>query len=423
MGDIFIMYNNDPNLKWNSLDNNIKELANINALINVYMNINICGCPIDNGIPMSDIVNKLGDFCNIPPIAGGISPNYKPQKNDMLKYSDYYNQYQKLKNACVNNPTFANLTIDNQFLIDNERLEGGMYAATFKDEANKSVYFAYCGTKEREWLVNGEGLSGYWSFPSGTGVDGTAIQKMAVNYFDGTMTTNEKYFESVENIYITGHSTGGNRAQYVTLCSQFRDRITQCFNFDGQGFSGEFISWYIETYGVRTYIEQNGVPIHYKEWYNKSAGATYKEQYSNNYTPPFNERIFYHWLEKESSRIGLYGLHDEIRECGKAEFTRAAQKMYGINGENDFVNVLGLTIIPSANLFYFVTPYLTNFEGYHFWDAYLDEKGHFTNPAERGPVANLFAGISKNVMRLDPEQRVKITLFLMTLFQNKNPSI
>ncbi len=43
------------------------------------------------------------------------------------------------------------------------------------------------------------------------------------------------------NITVTGHSKGGNRAQYVTITT---DRIGRCLSFDGQGFSQEFIDLY-----------------------------------------------------------------------------------------------------------------------------------------------------------------------------------
>lgn len=43
------------------------------------------------------------------------------------------------------------------------------------------------------------------------------------------------------NITVTGHSKGGNKAQYVTVvCS----RVKRCVSFDGQGFSKEFIEKY-----------------------------------------------------------------------------------------------------------------------------------------------------------------------------------
>ena len=43
------------------------------------------------------------------------------------------------------------------------------------------------------------------------------------------------------NITVTGHSKGGNKAQYVTIVT---DKIGRCVSFDGQGFSKEFLEFY-----------------------------------------------------------------------------------------------------------------------------------------------------------------------------------
>lgn len=43
------------------------------------------------------------------------------------------------------------------------------------------------------------------------------------------------------NITVTGHSKGGNKAQYVTVVT---NRVKRCVSFDGQGFSKEFIEKY-----------------------------------------------------------------------------------------------------------------------------------------------------------------------------------
>ena len=44
-----------------------------------------------------------------------------------------------------------------------------------------------------------------------------------------------------DSITVSGHSKGGNRAQYVTILT---DRIGRCLSYDGQGFSNVFIEKY-----------------------------------------------------------------------------------------------------------------------------------------------------------------------------------
>lgn len=63
-------------------------------------------------------------------------------------------------------------------------------------------------------------------------VEGSKFQNDALAYIDSL---SEKY----SNITVTGHSKGGNKAQYVALMS---DHVDRCVAFDGQGFSLDFIT-------------------------------------------------------------------------------------------------------------------------------------------------------------------------------------
>lgn len=61
--------------------------------------------------------------------------------------------------------------------------------------------------------------------------DGSLYQNYALDYINNV---DSRY----KNITVTGHSKGGNKAQYVALMS---DRVDRCVAFDGQGFSKAFI--------------------------------------------------------------------------------------------------------------------------------------------------------------------------------------
>nr|WP_249641473.1 MULTISPECIES: Mbeg1-like protein [unclassified Enterococcus] len=83
-----------------------------------------------------------------------------------------------------------------------------------------------------EWQDNGEG--GYLS--------DTEAQKAAANYI-------EQLPEHFGNqLTASGHSKGGNKAQYVTITT---NRIERCVSFDGQGFSKQFIEKYAEAIDSR----------------------------------------------------------------------------------------------------------------------------------------------------------------------------
>lgn len=104
----------------------------------------------------------------------------------------------------------------------------GMRAACFVDDIDnpQDVNVVFRGTaSDYEWHDNGEG--GYLS--------DTNQQIAAAEYVNNLP---EAYGN---NLTVTGHSKGGNKAQYVTITT---DRVLKCVSFDGQGFSEEFVEKY-----------------------------------------------------------------------------------------------------------------------------------------------------------------------------------
>ncbi len=67
-------------------------------------------------------------------------------------------------------------------------------------------------------------------------IEGSEYQNKALDYLNEV----SKHFD---NITVTGHSKGGNKAQYVALMS---DAVDRCVAFDGQGFSKAFIDEHAE---------------------------------------------------------------------------------------------------------------------------------------------------------------------------------
>jgi len=82
-----------------------------------------------------------------------------------------------------------------------------------------------------EWRDNGVG--GYYD------VTDTREQQYAVEYFNKAMLDYPG-----QQAYVSGHSKGGNLAQYVTI--REGDQVAQCFSFDGQGFNQAFYAKYAE---------------------------------------------------------------------------------------------------------------------------------------------------------------------------------
>ena len=145
-----------------------------------------------------------------------------------------------LKNAINQNSVLAHSQIS-----DYTYSKSGLTACVFtKPSGDISVVFR--GTGDGEWIDNGEGLSGVPEENTYITQDGTQIiekdyatdqQVEALNWFNGIAAKNR--WNEQSNITVSGHSKGGNKAQFITINS---DLPNICYSFDGQGFSPEAIA-------------------------------------------------------------------------------------------------------------------------------------------------------------------------------------
>ncbi|MFR5875182.1 MAG: Mbeg1-like protein [Eubacterium sp.] len=201
----------------------------------------------------------------------------KKLNNKSLKYSlDYIkenyperaktDEFKALKMACEENPSLGKMKIVSQSHYDHNSSDGNSFfkysgdsctkdpiqACAFKDE-NGNLYVAYRGTGNNRWGDNGQGF-----------VDvSTDMQEAARDYFDHVA---DEY--GYNDLYVTGHSKGGNESQYVTMTSKHQDEITACYSIDGQGFSDDAIKEfrknpkYEETLKKMYSIDGDNDPIH-----------------------------------------------------------------------------------------------------------------------------------------------------------------
>lgn len=132
-------------------------------------------------------------------------------------------EWEKVFTAIEKNPKLADLKIKYPQVDDN-----GGKVATFVDKNNNATV-VFRGTAGPEWSDNV--LGGY--------EEDTEQQKVALEYIK-----NLPY----DHITVSGHSKGGNKAQYVTIVmnSILKGKIDRCVAFDGQGFSPEFCKKYAE---------------------------------------------------------------------------------------------------------------------------------------------------------------------------------
>ena len=162
-----------------------------------------------------------------------------------------------IRNACANDPALAGSVIGN-ITIDYNNKKGGMKSCTFTDETG-TVYVIFAGTGAGEWIDNGEGLSGipeynlYEKYDKiGRLLYSSAVEKdyatdqqvEALNWF--RRICGENSWDKNTRIIVSGHSKGGNKAQFVTINSELADI---CISFDGQGFSPEAIAMFRKNFG------------------------------------------------------------------------------------------------------------------------------------------------------------------------------
>lgn len=277
---------------------------------------------------------------------------------ELEKYPDYqeggchFGEYTIIKQAAQNNAV-GELVIGCQSV--NMGYDQGTAACTFSAPDNSTVYVVYRGTGDGEWPDNGIGMTKAV----------TTQQERALQYFEEvveTMGAGEQ-----QRLVITGHSKGGNKAQFVTMETQYSDRIDACYSVDGQGFSHKAV----------------------KRWQDK---------------------------------------------YGKSGYEKRTQKIQGIHGENDYVNVLGNCIIPQENIRYVRTAVeKDNYAGYHdikyvFAEWKLDLKtGTDTivfqgrkNPytSGRGALGNYAAVLSAWVMALPGEARDGCAAVVMQIMES-----
>lgn len=299
-------------------------------ILNTYMYLDYKGAKDD--MTLKEIVAELSTHADCRP--GG----------------SHYGEYQVISKA-AENPEIGSLIIGNQSHLLG--FDSGTAACSFTDEKG-SMYIVYRGTGDGEWLDNGLGMTEI----------STMQQKRAEEYFEAVM--EKEQLPKQNRLIVTGHSKGGNKAQYVTMAAAGGGMIDACYNIDGQGFSEMAID-------------------------------------------AFKENL------------------------GKEEYQMRREKMVGIYGENDYVNVLGISIVPKENIKYIRTPVeKDNFAGYHdikymFAEQIIDsgsgevtylfhgEKNSYVK--ERGELAKYAQTLSDAMMKLPKERRDGCAAVMMQLLE------
>ena len=198
----------------------------------------------------------------------------------------------------------------------------------------------YSTTKKINGIFDGE-LKKYTS----------PMQEEALDYMESLKKSG--VFEKYDNVYVTGHSKGGNEATLVTMV--YSDVIDRCISGDGQGFSPEFVR----------YVK---------------------------------------------------------RTLGPEEFAKIQDKMYGFHANNDYVNVLGVSVIKVENRIYFVPEIkqesIIDLLWNHLPTAMIDVKtGKIAQVSEQGAFGKFIAKVSEKLMKINQKDREDAAITGMSFLQ------
>lgn len=197
------------------------------------------------------LINRLSQivYLNIPekylprlPIKIGELADYylytiKGRKFLKDRFGNIPQEFEKWKQLLYDTKKYYyNIRIVNVF-DDNRMYQSGLYACTFYTEDNKCV-IAFRGS---EMLGNNEHRNDYETDFA------LAYMLETPQHLKALQFIKQYEYQFNDNIYITGHSLGGNLALFTTLAAEsIRDQIVACYSFNAPGFNDDFLITYTE---------------------------------------------------------------------------------------------------------------------------------------------------------------------------------
>lgn len=297
---------------------------------------------VNDGESVSAILRQAEE--NLEVVIKDYITNGHTEEEAQKKYADDRRKLIVLQAAVSNDPELGRFVIANQSAKMNNPAtgvpyeEGGLNACTFQDKKDSPtiVIVVFRGTGGGEWYDNGLGLSGE--------TVGTDQQVQAAEYFDYIVELNG-WDKTNPDIYATGHSKGGNKAQYVVMNSEYSYLIINGYSMDGQGMSQEAIDYMKKKYGI--------------DEFNKRREKLYSISADNDYV-----------------------------------------NVLGTNNQDG-------RIVPDDHIFYLES--VLSGIAWHYPDCYINEDGTITDFTEQGRVSQYVQGLSEAAMDLPAPIRSIIT--------------
>ncbi len=277
-------------------ENRLSE-SEVSLLLDTYMYLNYYEAK--NGQELHSILTDISGLADYGP--GG----------------KHRGEYEILSNAVASCPSFGELQISAQSM--DMGFDSGTRACIFQETSTDSVYVVFRGTGDGEWMDNGLGLT----------EAATIQQQRALSYFEQAV--DQGGFTENHRIIVTGHSKGGNKAQYVTMETTYNELIDKCYSIDGQGFSEAAVRKWKERYDKREYDERCG-KLHgiygENDFINALGCAIIPEAHVRYlYTPIINNDIAgYHDIKNMFATLNQQG---ELVYHGQSNYVTGGPKEWG----------------------------------------------------------------------------------------------
>lgn len=288
----------------NYVPDDILKKANEAAIYNLYLYLAHITTPAENDTLQSMVAD--------------LKFNLKSGVTDAWNSRDIY-RLSILINALKHNPFLANSKISNLTVST-----GGLTACSFTNQ-DDFVFVAFRGTGKGEWIDNGEGLSGvseentYKTYKK-DGIElsrktlkrdyATDQQVEALNWFYSIAAKNG--WTKDKRVTLSGHSKGGNKAQFVAIHS---DLVDTCYSFDGQGFSPEALTSFKMQYGAKFEARRQSIySFSTDNDYVNVLGARLMPQNNIYY---FESHMGFHYLEAMLNAGGRFNRQSEQGELSR----------------------------------------------------------------------------------------------------------
>lgn len=185
-----------------------EQMALLNTL--TYLNINF-----ESGKTLGELIEN--------------EKSNEDEWDDLLSSGGYTDRetVEDVIEAVANDKELSSLKVG--YATEYEQEEGKPVSVCFLNEDSKEAIVAYRGTNDYEWMDNADAFL----------QEESKLQKEAVEFLkdaEDACNLEDKGYD----ITVTGHSKGGNKAQYAAVMSN-EVEVDNCYSFDGQGFSKEFV--------------------------------------------------------------------------------------------------------------------------------------------------------------------------------------